>query len=204
MAAHCSRTSATTTAAAMSCGSSSCLSGLSAPTAATKVPGRTCSRRRKGLRDGVQVTHTSLSRERPSAGVGDRRHLDAQLGATCSARVGPARRLRPRRRRRRARSGSTRARARSCARPWLPQPQIVTAARVRPGQLPRRHRGGRGRAADRHLDRVHHRQRPPVVGVAEDDDALDGGQPVPARVVRRSSRWSWPRSRGGPGRGPPP
>ncbi|HYS10525.1 MAG TPA: hypothetical protein VEP66_17430 [Myxococcales bacterium] len=37
------------------------MSGLSAPTAATNVPGRRKAAFRNGTRDGVQVTQTSLS-----------------------------------------------------------------------------------------------------------------------------------------------
>jgi hypothetical protein len=58
----CSSTSTTTVAFAMSSGSSSLFAGLSAPMAATKVPGRTCSMPRNGSRAVVQVTMASLAR----------------------------------------------------------------------------------------------------------------------------------------------
>jgi hypothetical protein len=56
------RLSTTTRAAARSAGSSSCLSGLSAPTAATKAPAEMSSFERKAFFEGVQVTMMSLER----------------------------------------------------------------------------------------------------------------------------------------------
>jgi hypothetical protein len=61
MVAHCSRLSTTMVPAAISAGSISTLSSLSAPTAAMKVPAAMSSRRRRGAREGVHVTQISLS-----------------------------------------------------------------------------------------------------------------------------------------------
>src|SRR5215212_3666816 len=58
MLRHWSRRSTTTGWIASSRGSSSCFSGLSAPTAATNAPGGTSSRVRRGRRAGVQAGNT--------------------------------------------------------------------------------------------------------------------------------------------------
>src|SRR5438128_5752158 len=99
MATHWSRTSATTFADARIAGSSSCLSALSAPTAATNVPGRRKDGSRKGAREGVQVTQTSLSvaaASRFTAGATSMRssadisaeYARARAGSTSQAKAG--------------------------------------------------------------------------------------------------------------------
>ena len=144
--------------AATSSGSSSCLSAPSAPTAARKAPGARSPAKRSGAREGVQVTHASLSRD-GRARVGSRlrrgcRSVRADLGGEgAGARRG-------RRRRGRAFRGAARAAsARACTRPCLPQPTTVPTRRVRPGQPLRRDGRRRARPQDGDLDRVHEGER---------------------------------------------
>jgi hypothetical protein len=132
---------------------------------------------RKGAREGVQVTHTSLS-ARPAAGAG--------TGFTSKPDI--AGRQAPRGRLVRVEGPRPLEGQHARQRAELRAPLAAAAAdgggaRVRPRQVAGGHRGGGGRAAERHLDGVHHGQRASVVGVAQHDHALDGRQPVAARVV---------------------
>ena len=87
--AHCSTLSAITQAEAIRAGSISDLASLSAPTAATNVPGASWPLPRKGCRDGVQVTTTWLTRvaraRSPAASIG-KPSRSAAARASASAR----------------------------------------------------------------------------------------------------------------------
>src|SRR2546427_6508080 len=103
-------------------GSSSCLSGLSEPTAATNAPGRNCSRSRNGACEGVQVTQTSLmGTARARSSVDSISIPNSAESSSASARTRETSRSQAKA----FSSLRTRERARSWMRPWFPQPQTV-------------------------------------------------------------------------------